>query len=64
MRKFYQRWQFWFYLVVVILEIVEVTYVSPFNMSDWQSCLSVAIIILLSYSLYDEIKHTSTSKQK
>ncbi len=37
MRKFYQRWQFWFYLVVVILEIVEVTYVSPFNMSDWQS---------------------------
>lgn len=64
MRKFYKRWQFWFYLVVVILEIVEVTYASPFNISDWQSWLSVAIILLLSYSLYDEIKHTSTSKQK
>lgn len=64
MHKFYQRWQFWLYLVIVMSNIIEVTYRSPFNMSDWHSWLSTGIILLFSYNIYDEIKHTSTSEQK
>lgn len=64
MHKFYQRWQFWLYLVVVMSNIIEITYRKPFNMSNWQSWLSVGIILLFSYNIYDEIKQPSASEQK
>lgn len=59
MNKFYKRWQFWLYLVIVVANIFEVTCRNPLNISKWHSWLSMVLIFIFSYYTYTEVKENS-----
>lgn len=59
MSKFYKRWQFWLYLVVIIANVFEIIGRDPFNILNWHSWVSLLLIIMFSYYAYTEIKENS-----
>lgn len=59
MNKFYKRWQFWLYLIIIVVNVFEVTIRDPFNILQWHSWLSIVLIMLFSYYAYTEVKENS-----